>query len=86
MYVHTLGICYLVIKGIIMSLYKRTTYRMCFMSCDRKYMFAGLFKSTDTQDDNNMYVLSYSTKSCAMHRLMSAFPGVYKQEQSTNKI
>ena len=48
-------------------------------------MFGGLFKSTDTQDDNNMYVLSYSTKSCAMHRLMSAFPGVYKQEQSTNK-
>ena len=43
------AICYLVIKGIILSLYKRTTYRICCMSCDRKYMFAGLFKSTDTQ-------------------------------------
>ena len=58
MYVHTFVICYLVIKGIIMSLYKRTTYRMCCMSSDRKYMFGGLFKPRDTQDDNNMYVLS----------------------------
>ena len=34
--------------------YERTKYRMCCMSCDRKYMFTGSLQSTDTQDDSNM--------------------------------
>ena len=37
-----------------MMSYKRTKYRMCRMSCDRKYMFTGSFQPTDTQDDSNM--------------------------------
>ena len=52
-------------------------YRTHRVSCDQKYMFAGSRQPTDVLDDSNMKALSYSTKSCAMHRFnTSAFAGV----------
>ena len=38
----------------VMSPHKGTIYRTHRMSCDRKYMFAGLLQLTDAQDDSNM--------------------------------
>ena len=46
---------YYIIKLKEMSPYKRTEYKLCWMSCDQIYiMFAGFLQSTDTQDDSNM--------------------------------
>ena len=50
------------------------------MSCAWEYMFAGSLQPTDVQDDSNMQALSYSTKSCAVRRLTSAFAGIYRQK------
>ena len=52
---------------------KGLNYTICHMSCDRKYMFAGSFRLTDTQDDRNMQALSYSTNlaSCVDLQVLS---------------
>ena len=60
--------------------------RMRHLSCDQNYVFSGSLQPSGTQDDSNMYALTYSAKSYSVRKLRSAFASTCRQKHSTYQL